>query len=100
MELKKYYKNIYIVCPPNYRTGGVELLHQLIYSISENRDNVFCVYESLENYDYEIVEDYKKYVSSYILSSDIEDSENNLLIVPEINISFLKNTHLLFHLPR
>lgn len=86
MKLDKYYKNIYVICPANFRTGGVELLHQLIYTISNYRNNVFCVYDGLENHDYAVLDEYKQYVVEYKLISEVLDSDENLLIVPEITL--------------
>lgn len=90
MKLNKQYNHIYVICPPNYRTGGVELLHQLVFALSQVRDNIHCVYDGLDTKDYDIVEDYKKYVTDFLVPTEIDDDSNNLVIVPEINISFLK----------
>ena len=89
MKLEKNYKNIYVVCPPNFRTGGVELLHQLIYTIKKIRSNVFCVYDGVENHDYKVLEEYQQYIVDYLLISEVEDSNENLLIIPEITVSIL-----------
>lgn len=89
MKLEKNYKNIYVICPPNFHTGGVELLHQLIFTINKIRNNVFCVYDGLENHDYKVLKEYQQYIVDYKLISEVEDSDNNLLIVPEISLTLL-----------
>ena len=55
MKLNKQYNHIYVICPPNYRTGGVELLHQLVFALSQVRDNIHCVYDGLDTKDYDIL---------------------------------------------
>lgn len=90
MKLEKNYQKIYILCPANYRTGGVELLHQLVFTIAKYRDNVYCVYDGIKNKEYKVLDEYKQYVTDYLLFDEIEDNSNNLLIVPEIALVNLR----------
>lgn len=79
-------KKIYVVCPADIKTGGPELLHQLVFTLNKNGLDASLVYSGIKNHDYKIIEEYRQYIDSYILESDIEDKSENLLIVPETNV--------------
>lgn len=75
---------IYVLCPAYIKTGGPELLHQLVYELNKQNKNAVITYfdYNKENNNY-INEEYKKYVSSYKLVNEIVDKEENIIIFPE-----------------
>ncbi len=79
---------IYILAPAGVVTGGVELLHQLCNVLNRNGQHSFIVYIG-EN-KHEIPNDYKKYKISLMEFSSIDDSEKNILVVPETTLQYLK----------
>jgi hypothetical protein len=80
---------IYVVCPAKARTGGPELLHQLVYTLNKIKKKAYIVYTGIENHKYEIINEYNHYISGYLLKGEIEDYSDNLLIVPEVDVLFL-----------
>lgn len=92
------YDKIYIMAPRYCATGGVELSHQLADFLSHKRDNVYLVYcENIKGTD-KICETnvginpvYEKYHVQ--LTSVIEDSPSNILILPENFFDFIFDYH-------
>lgn len=80
---------VYVVCPAGSRTGGPELLHQLVFELRQMDKKAFLVYSNISNKQYQILDEYKQYADSYLLLSEIEDSKNNLVIVPEVSVKLL-----------
>lgn len=83
-------KTIYVVCPAKVKTGGPELLHQLVYTLNNLGKNAILVYTGIENKTYQINDEYCKYVRNYILPEEVEDNEKNLIITSEVKIQILK----------
>lgn len=83
-------KKIYVVCPAGVKTGGPELLHQLVFTLNKNGLDASLVYSGIENHDYKIIDEYKQYASSYLLENEVEDKTENLLLVPETSVRTLK----------
>ncbi len=83
--MKKAYKNIYILTPNGAETGGVEALFQLAHAINLLKGNASSVFHP--NAKDTIQETYKNYKIKR--SKTIADSEENLLIVPEIWTEYL-----------
>lgn len=73
---------IYIMAPANIDTGGPKDLHQLGFELKSLGKKVFMYYfpEGDEN---PINENYKIYNLPF--TNEIKDSEENILIIPEIN---------------
>lgn len=88
-------KIIYICCPAYSKSGGPELLHQLLFSLNRLNKKAVIAYFGIENdrKDSPCNEDFKEYLTngSWISINEIEDKKENVLIVPETNISLLKN---------
>ena len=83
---------IYVVCPAYFKTGGTELLHQLVYELNAVGRNSIIAYEGGKDGNYEYTnKDFKKYVKQYVFIKDIIDKKNNLVIVPEMNVDVLKH---------
>lgn len=87
-------KTIYVVCPAYFKTGGTELLHQLVYELNNLGKNAIITYQRKGgvkgNGEY-TDPDFKKYIKQYIFVEDIKDVKGNLIIVPEMNVDVIKN---------
>ncbi len=80
---------IYVLCPANLKTGGTELLHQLVYNLNRlgKRALITYYYEGkYADYDNPTPVDFKCYVSEYARLNSIEDHKKNILVIPEICI--------------
>lgn len=82
--MKGLYKNIYVLAPYGYATGGVELAHQLVDYLRNRNQNAFIVYINGDKISSK--QDITKEYSIYNISSSsyIEDKEDNILILPEV----------------
>lgn len=82
---------VYVVCPSFNKTGGTELAHQLVYEINRQGGKAFITYYSDGKSDPEINPAFLNYVSSFTTVHDVIDSNENIIILPEINQSFADN---------
>ena len=74
---------IYILCPSNVTAGGTESLHQVACKLRSFRiDAKMVFYPDVSNPT--IHAPYKKYKP--VITDFIEDTEHNVLIIPEIFI--------------
>lgn len=85
-------KLIYVLCPGNFKSGGPELLHQLVYQLNMLKQKsakiAYFDYSSEEcPYNPELI-NYVK--DDWILIKNIKDSSNNIIVFPEMNIDKLK----------
>ena len=81
---------VYIICPGNYHTGGVELLHQLCSQLIQFNINAYMAYinsDSNFNADNPIDPFYKKYHLPYAFNG--EDNDHNVIIIPETSSTYL-----------
>lgn len=85
------YNKIYVLCPAGVKTGGTELLHQLVYQLNRQGAKAYLVYKN--NADRNITESFEEYIDSWIQIEDIEDIKENLLVVPEIYCPDVKLFH-------
>ncbi len=85
-------KSIYVLCPEKNKTGGTELLHQLVYELRENNLNATIAYIRNDGLkENPINEAFIKYVGdNYCEIEDIVDCSDNILIIPEISIEYTK----------
>ena len=83
-------EKIYVVCPANSKTGGPELLHQLVHELTQTGHKAFIVYTGIYDHSYKTIGEYSKYINSYLLPDEIKDNQENIVIVPETNVLFLK----------
>lgn len=86
----KKYEKIYVLAPYKYATGGIELAHQLVDYLNTNNQNAYVVYvkKGMEiSSDLSVTSEYKKY--NIRLAYMIEDSKNNIMILPEIYFDFI-----------
>ncbi len=82
------YTKIYVVCPANNKTGGTELLHQLVYHLNLiNKKAVVAYYlEGKQRQDGPVPAEFLCYVKEYCYMKDVIDSADNILILPEVCI--------------
>ena len=91
---------VYVFCPGNVNTGGPELCHQFCSQLLQFNVNAFMFYlETSDQFDKAnpVHEFYAKYHLPYTF--DVEDSDRNILVVPEVFSSclyFTKNIRRIF----
>ena len=87
MNYNAYNDSIYyIICPSNNDTGGPKDLHQLAMELKNLGKKVFIYYFPIDQ-NIKVHENYKKFNIPFV--DKIEDSEKNILIVPETNQAIL-----------
>lgn len=83
---------IYVLCPAYIKSGGPELLHQLVYELNRNNINAYITYYNYEREKSKYTNDeFDKYVNKFKLVNEIEDNENNIIIMPE-TVQAIKKT--------
>lgn len=70
---------IYVYCPAGIVSGGPELLHQLVDIINSNNRQAFIVYYG--DKEHKVPTEYSSY--NIKLASKIEDSKENIVVIPE-----------------
>lgn len=76
---------IYVLCPFKTKTGGTELLHQLVYELNKIGRIANIVYVGADKKQIKnITAGFENYIDKAIHISEIIDSEYNVLIIPEI----------------
>jgi hypothetical protein len=83
------YKNIYIFCPGAYATGGIEALFQLSDAINNLYGNCITIFNNEGRSGDTIPARYHKY--NIVQGTTVEDSADNLVIVPEVWPELLQN---------
>ena len=91
--MKQKYKKIYVLCPSNTKTGGTELLHQLVWQINSLGGNANIVYFNDSYKNVTITKGFERYVNSFLTPNDIEDQEGNAVVIPENSPRLLGNVH-------
>jgi hypothetical protein len=86
LDLSNKNLNVYVVAPAYMATGGPELLHQFACKLKASGRNVMMHY--LPAARNPVHENYVSYNIGY--SENIEDSVNNIIVVPETQTAFLK----------
>lgn len=83
---------IYVVSPAYNRTGGLELLHQLVYTLNQRNLHAYITYQdvSKKRTDSPINAAYAKYVSEYRCLDEIEDVESNIVVLPELAVNLMQ----------
>ena len=79
---------IYVICPANNKTGGTELLHQLVFQLDRIGHKAYIAYYMEGKYDKNNLTpmEFKKYVRNVCTVSEIEDSKKNIIVFPEVCI--------------
>lgn len=86
---------IYVLCPANVKTGGTELLHQLVNELNHLGKEAYITYVELPESGCPRNRAFSCYVEHYLTEGDIEDSEENILVVPEIYCTMLEKYSLI-----
>lgn len=73
-------KNVYVLCPANVTTGGVELMHQLVDYLRRNGRNAYVVYFG-DNNSNTVPSAYQMYNIS--VSEMIPDDNSSCVVFPE-----------------
>lgn len=79
---------ISILCPANYATGGTELLHQLGYKANILGYEANIIYVNAKAGINPVCDRFQKY--NVPIKRDVDDSEKELVIIPEIYIPMVK----------
>ena len=87
MKLNKNNSIIYVTCHANLATGGPFLLHQLAYKLLHLGFNAKIFYSTGNKNTNPVHDFYKHFAIPYTF--EIEDSPNNILVVPETSIEFI-----------
>lgn len=85
-------KKIYVACPAYFRTGGTELLHQLVSDLNKHFRIPAYIFYFDYNWKFEVPPTpsaFNKYVTDEWVD-EIEDDQNNILIVPEVSTRLLR----------
>ncbi len=82
-------KKIYVLCPYGLVTCGPDALHQIVYYLNSIGLDANLVYVDILSNKKKIPDSYKRYVTSYKLLKDINDSMENIVIAPETLSNFL-----------
>lgn len=77
---------IYIICPAYVATGGVELIHQFQYKLNMLGFEAYIYFMNVEEGKNPVLSQYKKY--NVKRTNKIEDSEDNIIVFPEIYIDY------------
>ncbi len=80
-------KKIYVICPAYYKTGGTELLHQLVFVLNSHGYSSEIVYPNATS-EQNINPAFKKYCSDYARLSDVKN-EDALFVISEIQTNLL-----------
>lgn len=79
---------IFVVCPASKQAGGIELLHQLVYALNELGLKAYITYAKIKKGFPIINPVYERYVKNFKRFEDIEDSTENIVIIPEALMDF------------
>lgn len=82
------FKRIYVVCPASARTGGLELLHQLVFNINHLGGRATIAYTNIKDGN-PINPAYSIYVKEYVDFNKLIDCKNALIIISEHQIELM-----------
>lgn len=83
------FNRVYVVSPAYSKTGGLELLHQLVFSLNTHGIDAEIAYASVKDGD-PINPEYRQYVSSYVRYEEIEDIADTLIIISEHQVHLMQ----------
>ena len=83
-KFKQKYNIIYVICGAYFKTGGTEVLHQLVYNINKLGGNAYIAYiKRVEGYP-DCNPAFEEYVRGHIIKAEeIDDCADNAIIIPE-----------------
>lgn len=86
--MQSKFNKIYVLCPVGTKTGGTELLHQLVYQLNNiaHKQIAHIVYLGNLN-EVKPAPAFKEYIGSdWLTLKDIEDSDDNVIVIPETSL--------------
>lgn len=86
-NLKISGKKIYVLCTGGFKTGGTELMHQLVYYLKMMKKDASIVYVG-DNLN--INSAFSLYIDNFLDIDDVEDDNDNIFIVPETMIYYTR----------
>ena len=79
-----------MACPAGLKTGGTELAHQLVFCLNQIGVHAIMAYYG-EKHSVGVTKGFERYIDTSITLSEVEDSEENILVIPESHPEFLKS---------
>lgn len=86
---------IYVLCPAYVKTGGTELLHQLVKELNQLGKDAYITYLEVPENGPAMNPAFSCYVENYLTEADILDSPENILVVPEIYCTMMEKFSLI-----
>lgn len=80
---------VYVLCPANVKSGGPELLHQLVFQLNKifKEQKAYITYYNLGKTS-PVEPSYNKYINNnWITEDQVEDNPENLVVIPETGLS-------------
>ena len=74
---------VYVLCPAYFKTGGPELLHQLVYELNENGIEAHITYYNLNKDNPQYTDNDFNRIAGYKTIDEIKDEEHNIIVIPE-----------------
>ncbi|MCR5790888.1 MAG: hypothetical protein K6G83_13455 [Lachnospiraceae bacterium] len=100
IETPSRYQTVYVLCPKAVKTGGAELLHQLVYHINRLGGNAYITYILSGDRELLTVPAFERYVYGHVRTvPEIIDEPENAVIIPEgwfIGVDFVRRAKRLF----
>lgn len=84
---------IYVLCPAYVKTGGTELLHQLVGELKAQGKNADIVYTEIDAQHPGIHPAFLEYTDHFLREEEILDKEENILVFPEIYCEKIEQYH-------
>ncbi|MCR5674244.1 MAG: hypothetical protein K6G16_00900 [Lachnospiraceae bacterium] len=89
-DLRPRFDRVYVLCPALYRSGGPEVLHQLVHCINVLGGHADIAYVWTEDKEIYGNPDLIPYVAGHIVrAEDIVDAEGTAVVAPEIFVEYL-----------
>ena len=70
---------IYVLCPADVKTGGTELLHQLVKTLTDVKVPAGIVYTEISEEHPGMNPAFLEYTDGYLREEEIEDEKGNIL---------------------
>lgn len=83
--VKKDSLKVYVMCPANDKSGGIDALHQLVFYLNQQSIEANIVYRrnKCDKRPIAILDRYKAYVSDFLVEKDIVDDSKNIIVLTE-----------------
>ena len=84
MSIPFFGKPIYVACPMNYRTGGVELLYQLVNELKTTLNANAHLFFQGNLRDYHPIPDYQNYQIDPVFFDEVGSNFSGIMVIPEV----------------